>query len=119
MDNENKIDEAVDNAEMSAQKLEELLMENGIMIPANDLVHYMTRNASYMKVVHSEQFKESGIKLEEILTDEFIHEQFELNAKTAEVMRYVTEKVVAQMQEVDTKDVQIEEAIEVAGEIIK
>lgn len=101
-----------------AEDIENLLITEGIMIPGKDLVHYMTRNASYMKLINSEQFKDSGINLEEILDDEFIQDQFKKNAKTAEVMRFVTEKVVDKMQEVKPSDSQLEEAKELVGEII-
>lgn len=101
---ENKVPER-----MTQEQIEDLLMERGVLIPANDLVHYMTRNASYMKLITSEQFKESGIDLEVILDDKFIREQFENNGKTAEAMRYVTEKVIAKMNELPTEAEEVEE----------
>ena len=50
-----------------ANRIEDLLITEGVMIPGTDLVHYMTRNASYMKLIESQQFKDSGIELEEVL----------------------------------------------------
>lgn len=104
--------------EQRAEQIENLLITEGVMIPGKDLVHYMTRNASYMKLINSQQFKDSGISLEEILDDEFIHDQFDKNAKTAEMMRFVTEKVVGKMQEITQTDEQLAEAKEIAEEII-
>jgi len=87
-----------------AERIENLLITKGVLIPGKDLVHYMTRSASYMRLITSEQFKESGISLEELLDDEFIQGQFEANAKTAEMMRYVTEQVIEKMQALPTEE---------------
>ena len=101
MDEEKEVP-VIETDEQRAEKIENLLMTEGVMIPGNDLVHYMTRNASYMKLINSQEFLDSGIKLEELLDDSFIEEQFKANAETARMMRFVTEKVVTLMQELTT-----------------
>ena len=101
-----------------AEKIENILITEGIMIPGKDLVHYMTRNASYMRLINSKEFKDSGIDLEKILDDDFIEEQFKKNAETAEIMRFVTEKVVEKMQELPSATHQMAEAVETVKEMI-
>lgn len=113
------MEDKVIDKEKEAERIENLLITEGILIPANDLVHYMTRNASYMRLINSDQFKESGIDLVKILDDDFIQEQFKANAKTAEMMRFVTEKVVALMNEVPTEVEELTEAVETVEEIVK
>lgn len=105
-----EIETAVDidktDQQQEAKRIEDLLISEGVMIPGNDLVHYMTRNASYMRLISSDAFKESGISLEEILDEKFIQEEFAKNKQTAQIMRFVTEKVVEVMHEVkkDTEE---------------
>ncbi len=106
-----------ETTEQRQERIENLLITEGVMIPGKDLVHYMTRNASYMRLINSQEFKDSGIKLEEVLDDDFIREQFEGNAKTAEMMRFVTESIIPLMKELP-KDTQLEEATEVVKELI-
>lgn len=101
--------------EQKKAQIEETLITEGVMIPASDLVHYMTRNASYMRLINSEEFKESGIDLEKVLDDTFIREQFQQNAETARMMRFVTESIVPLMQE-KPQEVQLEEAKQIIEE---
>lgn len=108
MENE-VIDASQEADQMTPEQLEEILIEQGIMIPYGDLVHYMTRNDCYMKLINSPEFKESGLDLDTILDNEYITNTMNNAKKTAQVMRFVTEKVVAQMNEVPTEVEEIEE----------
>lgn len=103
-----------------AEQIENLLITEGVMIPGKDLVHYMTRNASYMRLINSQAFKDSAIDLEEILDDTFIEEQFKQNAETARIMRFVTEKVVEKMNVVEPtlEQDQMTEAVETVKEML-
>lgn len=113
-----KEETVVETDEQRAEKIEDILITEGVMIPGSDLVHYMTRNASYMRLINSQAFIDSGIKLEEILDDEFIEEQFKANAETARMMRFVTEKVVPLMKEITPEEEQMAEAVETVKELI-
>ncbi len=103
---------------MTQEEFEEVLMETGILMPASDVHHYMVRNASYMKLIESEEFKASGISLEEVLSDDYITEQQKMASTNLGIMRYVTEQVIAKMQEHHEEDPQIKEAIETAKEMM-
>lgn len=103
---------------MTQEEFEEVLMETGILMPAVDVHHYMVRNNSYMKLIESEQFKASGISLEEVLDDEYITEQQGFASTNIGIMRYVTEQVIAKMKPKEEIDPQIKEAVETAKEII-
>ncbi len=101
--------------EQKAEDIENLLIESGVMIPGQDLVHYMIRNVSYMRLINSEQFKASGISLEEVLDDAFIQEESQKSIETTNMMRFVTEKVVAIMNEVTKPTTDFEEQPETLG----
>lgn len=88
------------------EEFEEKLTQSGVLVPANDLVHYMTRNACYMKLINSDEFQESGIVLEDILTDDFITEQFEFGKKVIEAMSIATEVVINKMKAEESEEVE-------------
>ena len=117
MENTEKTDDKIEEvltADQRAEETENLLITEGVLIPANDLIHYMTRNQSYLRLITSEQFKESGLDLEEILDDDFIKEQFQEHALTAQRVRFVTEMVIPKMQEVlgGSEETKSEEVVE-------
>lgn len=120
--------EEIKLAPMTQEEFEALLIRQGILMPAGDVHHYMVRNASYMLLINSEEFKASGLNLEEILTDEFILAEQKKVEEQIKVMRYVTEITIPKMNETLLKDaeeedptqleLQLEEATKVAKEMI-
>lgn len=85
--------------EQKIEKIEETLLNEGTLVPSSDLLHYMVRNASYMQLINSDQFKESGINLEEVLDDEFLNSEFVKNQKTIDLMRYITLSIAPKLAE--------------------
>lgn len=81
------------------EELQDLLITTGILIPANELVHYMMRNESYMKLINSQQFLDSGISLEDVLDDIYISTKFEESKETVTMLRLLTEDIISKMHE--------------------
>ena len=79
--------------EQKTEITEDALITEGVLIPGNDLVHFLTRNASYMRLINSKEFKESGIRLEDILDDTFLAEQFGQNYEMRDIMRFMTKEL--------------------------
>lgn len=92
--------------------VENKLIRSGVLVPYDELVEALVRNASYMTLIQSQQFKDSGIKLEEVLSDDFMKKQFELSIELVKKMRLVTEALIPRVQESLNKDL-LEKATEV------
>lgn len=96
-----KVEEVVEQTdEQKMADIETLIINEGVLVPATDLVHYMIRNESYMRLINSEEFKASGISLEEVLDDEFIQAEYAKAQETAKLTRFATEAIIPKLQEV-------------------
>lgn len=95
--NDTEKQEKIDN-------IENILIAEGILVPASDVANWIVRNACYMRLIDSKEFKDSGIKLEEVLDDEFVGKEVGSAKHLVGMMRFATEEIIPKMQEVIKTD---------------